>query len=415
MCRTFRSSLLFGLALSLFAGCGAEHQAPHAGGPQVVRVSRPELREVTDYVYFTGRSEAVESVEVRSRVTGYLVDIDFKSGAEVTKGQRLFKIDPRPYQAEFDQAEGQVLLAKARLSLAKADVARGHDVAKTPGAISQQDLDRYESAAAEADASLRAAQASSESAALNLKFTDVVSPIDGIVGRNLLSVGNLVRQDTTLLTTVVSQDPIYVYFDVDERTLLRAKQLIREGKIKPISEGGVVKIDIGLANEGSDYPHSGRLDFVNNQVSAATGTIQLRCILENPQITAEGQRAFQPGMFVRVRLPMGQPTQELVIAQSAVNSNQGQHFLLVVNKHNVVEIRPVELGPQLDAGKQVVRPMPLVKTEQGLRPARQGEQGVASLAADDQVIVAGLQQARPGTTVDPKPLEDPSAMAQANQ
>jgi membrane fusion protein, multidrug efflux system len=392
-----------GFAAIDLTGCGKQ-QTEQTSGPLVVRVNRPVAREVTDYVYFTGRTGAIDSVEIRARVTGYLVNIDFKSGIEVKKNQRLFKIDPRPYQAQLDQARGQENLALARLRLARADVARADEVAKTAGAISRQDVDKYAAAEAEAEALLKANRASAEVAALNLEFTDVMSPVEGIVGRNLLTLGNLVTQDTTLLTTVVSQDPMYVYFNVDERTMLRALQLVREGKIKPISEGGKIPVEIGLANEDDDYPHQGLMDFVNNQVTSSTGTIELRAVLVNPPVGKARERLFRPGMFVRVRLPMGEPSQALLVPQAALGNDQGSKYLLVVNDQEVVEYRPIETGPQQPGGMQVVLPLRVVRTKDGVKLAGPNEPGVISLSEGDLVIVSGLQRARPGTKVTPKPL-----------
>lgn len=412
--RQAKTSLFMIVAAVLWApGCGRPHLEQTAQ-PVVVRVNRPVAREVTDYVYFTGRTEALDSVEVRARVTGYLVAIDFKAGSEVKKGQRLFKIDPRPYQAQLDESKGQENLALAQLRLAEADLARSREVAKTPGAISKAEVDKYIAAEAEGEALVQASRASVEKAALNLEFTDVTSPIDGIVGRNLLTLGNLVTQDSTLLTTVVSQDPMYVYFDVDERTLLRALQLIREGKIKPLSEGGQVPVDIGLANEDDRYPHQGRMDFVNNQVTSSTGTIELRAVIDNPKVSAARERLFRPGMFVRVRLPMGRPTQALVVPQAALGNDQGITYLLAVNDQNVVEYRPIDLGPEQPDGMQVVIPRKIIKTKEGVVLAGPGQSGVDSLTADDQIIVNGLQRARPGAKVTPKPLEaEPGMMAES--
>jgi multidrug efflux system membrane fusion protein len=404
-----------GLAATGLTGCD-KRQIEQTDGPLVVRVNRPVVREVTDYVYFTGRTGAIDSVEIRARVTGYLVNIDFTSGIEVKKNQRLFKIDPRPYQAQLDQARGQENLALARLRLARADVARVEEVAKTPGAISLQDVDKYVAAEAEAEALLKANRASAEVAALNLEFTDVMSPVEGIVGRNLLTLGNLVTQDTTLLTTVVSQDPMYVYFNVDERTMLRAMQLIREGKIKPISEGGQVPVEIGLANEGDDYPHQGLMDFVNNQVATSTATIELRAVLANPPVSQSRERLFRPGMFVRVRLPMGQPSKALLVPQAALGNDQGSKYLLVVNDQNIVEFRPIETGPQQPGGMQVVLPLKVVKTKDGVKLAGPNEPGVDSLSEGEMVIVNGLQRARPGTKVTPKPLNSElGEMAETNR
>src|SRR5262249_41548433 len=202
---------------------------------------------------FTGRVDAKEAVNVVPRVTGYLISAPFREGAEVKKGEVLFKIDPRPYQAQYDQAEGQVLLNEARVKEATADNARAHELAKTPGAISKQDVDRYQAAEEEAIASVQAAKASLEGVKLNLGFCDVTSPIDGQVSRYFLTAGNLVNQDQTQLTTVVSVDPMYVYFDMDESTLITIRKAVNEGKIERYAQG---EIPVFIAVEGEEgFPH----------------------------------------------------------------------------------------------------------------------------------------------------------------
>jgi multidrug efflux system membrane fusion protein len=378
-------------------------------GPPVVRVVEPTLREVTEYVYFTGRTEAVEAVEVRARVTGYLVAVEFKPGARVEVKQRLFQVDPRPFQAELDRANSQIALAQAQLDLAKADYLRAVEVAKTPGAIARQDLETLAAKQAQAEAELKAAQASSEVAALNLEFTDVVSPIDGIVGRDLLTVGNLVRQDSTLLTTVVSEDPMYGYFDIDERTMLRIQQMMREGKFKGVSQGGKVPIEMGLANDGETYPHTGELDFVNNRVDPSTGTLQVRGVFQNPPL-GEGQlRLLKPGLFMHLRLPVGPPRQAMLIPQAAIGTDQGTKFVLVVTADNKVESRPITTGMVEPGGWQVVEPVPIVRDGENLRQAKAGETGEKSLQPGERVIVSGLQRVRPGMVVDPKTFDMPEA------
>jgi multidrug efflux system membrane fusion protein len=392
------------LLLVAAAGCRDEAPAKVAQAP-VVRTEKPITREVGDYVYFTGRLEAVESVEVRARVTGYLVSIDFQSGKPVKAGDRLFKIDPRPYQAQLDEANGQVALAKAQLQLAIADNARAKEVAKTPGAISQQDVDKYQAAEEEAAAQVTASEAASEVSALNLSFTDVVSPVDGIVSRNLLTIGNLVTQDQTLLTTVVSQDPIYAYFDIDELTLLRAERLIQAKKIESTAQGAVLPVQFGLADEGNEYPHSGTVDFINNQIDPSTGTLELRGVFSNPLLTPVGPRMFKPGEFVRIRLPLGKAYEALLVPQAAIGSDQGKKYLLTVNKENVVEYSPVTLGPQQPGGLQVVQPINIQRTPEGVRFALEGELSEPSITADSVIVAEGLQRVRPGVKVDPKPID----------
>lgn len=369
----------------------------------VVRVVDLALADVVDYEYFTGRLDAKESVEVRARVTGYLMDMKFTPGDEVEKDAILFKIDRRPYQAELNRTESQVLLSQAKLNLAEADVVRAEGISKTPGAISKQDIDRYMSARSEAAAALKSSEAMVETAKLNVDFTDVKSPIRGRVGRNLLTIGNLVVQDQTLLTTIVSEDPIYAYFDIDERTMLRVQTMIRG----PATPENTVTLEFGLANEGDRYPHPGKLDFVNNRISASTGTLQVRASLDNPRPRKEVPRLFTPGLFVRVRVGVGKAHKGLVIPQAAIGSEQSRKYLLVVNEKNAIEVRPIDVGPLQPDGRQVVIPMQVVREETGYRPVREGETGQPSVKPGEKVVTGGMLRARPGTTVEPKPYGVP--------
>ena len=385
-------------------GCGRK---PEGGGPStpVVRVLPVKEESVTDYAIFNGRSSAIENVDVRARVTGYLVAIDFKPGEEVKKDKRLFKIDPRPYQAVLDQAKGQVALAEAKLKLAQADNARAKELAKTPGAISQQDLDKYAAAEGEATAAVQAAKASAEKADLDVKFTDVLSPIDGFVGRNLLTLGNLVNQDVTLLTTIVSEDPIYGYFDVDERTMLDIQELLRKGKIKTVKDGEY-PVEYGLSNEGEEYPHKGAVDFINTQVDSSTGTLQVRGKFDNPAPAPGKPRLLRPGMFLRIRIPLGDPHKSLVVPQAAIGRDQSKKFLLVVDAKNSIEYRPITLGTELPGGQQAVNSVRIVRSGKDFRLAKEGEKGEDSLKVGEQVIVGGLQKVRPGMTVEAKPADE---------
>jgi multidrug efflux system membrane fusion protein len=395
------------LAAAVLPGCGHRPDTANPAGPPVVRVTSPVTREVTAYEEFTGRTDAVDSVDVRARVTGYLTEIKFTSGQEVKKDEVLFVIDQRPYKASLDQARAQILVQDAQLKLAVADYSRAKVLAGRGGAqaISQQDLDKYAATQAQADASLKAAQASEVTADLNYKWTEVTAPVSGIVGRNLLTVGNLITQDTTLLTTIVSEDPMYAYFDVDERTLLRVQDLIRQGKFKSAKAGHKVPVFYGLANEGDRFPHEGFIDFVNNQVDTSTGTIQVRGVLPNPRPGKELPRLLTPGLFLRVRVPIGEPHPALLVPQAAIGTELGQKYLLVVNDKNVVEKRPVALGVIQPDGLQEVIPAKLVRTDKGTRPANGGEKGEDSLRPTEEVIVSGLQRVREGMTVTPKKFE----------
>jgi multidrug efflux system membrane fusion protein len=393
-----------------------------------VPVSRPVQREVTDYVDFTGRTDAVQAVNIVPRVTGYLVQMPFKEGSEVRgddrlrgaarlvgllgapqgpllaaaglfpgqlqAGDLLFKIDPRPYQAQLDQVKSQVNLYQAQLKLARTTYKRFSDLFKsTPGAVSKQQLDQYKAQEDEALAQMKAYQASQEVYRLNIEFTDVVSPIDGRVSRYFLTLGNLVNQDQTLLTTVVSQDPMYAYFDTDEPTLLRIRRAISEGRIKR-AEQGQNPVFMGLQDE-EGFPHEGKIDFVNNQVNPTTGSITVRGVFPNPKLPG-GVRLLSPGMFVRIRLPIGPPHQATLVIDRAVGSDQGLKYVYVVDAENKVQYRRVATGPLQDNGLRVIA--------QGLK-------------SGDRVVVGGLQQVRPRLEVRPDeipmPVLGPSSDGQA--
>jgi multidrug efflux system membrane fusion protein len=376
-----------GLSLLLLAGvlAGCSQTPPAAANPElpVVPVSHPVEREVTDTVEYTGRTDAVNSVGIRARVTGYLVKMPFKEGAEVKKDDLLFEIDPRPYKAQLDAANAQIALSEAQYKLAQTTYARDVPLA-AKGAVSQQDLDQDKASVDETAARIKAAQASAEVYKLNLDFTQVTSPIDGQVSRYYLTLGNLVNQDQTLLTTVVSLDPIYAYFDMDEPTLLRVKRAINEGKIK-LPREGEVPVFLGLQGEG-DYPHRGTVNFVNNVVNPSTGTIAVRGVFPNPRPPG-GTRLLSPGMFVRIRLPIGQPHDALLVIDRAVGSDQGLKFVYVVDADHKVQYRRVTTGALQPDGLRVI--------SDGLKPG-------------DRVVVGGLQQVRPRMEVEPDETSMPS-------
>jgi len=412
------------LAAAAILAAGCERQSD-AGDQQVrpgVRFIPAESREVTDYAYYDGRTAAEQSVEIKAQVTGYLQSVDFVAGAEVTKNQQLFKIDPRPYQAAYDALMGQVALSKAQLELAQADLKRANELAKTPGAISQQEVDTRVAEQKARSAAVSAAEANSESAKDNLEYTSVTSPIDGVVDRNLLTVGNLVNKDVTLLTTVVSQTPIYVYFDVDENTFLHMEKLVREGKVQVRHRGDLAPVDMGLADQGIEYPIHGGVNFVSNQLNPGTGTIQVRGQFDNPKLVTKGEgegatgnhRLMRPGLFVRVRLPLGPPYKALVVPQAAIGTDQGLKYVLVVNDKDTIEYRPVTLGAEQSDGWQVAVPEKMVRAKEGWRPLEPGETTseptIDSLSANDRVVVGGLQNVKPGVTVNAKPLAPGESM-----
>jgi multidrug efflux system membrane fusion protein len=396
------------------AGCGPKPQAPSTE-VTTVTVSLPVVRDVTDFEDYTGQTDAVQSVEVKARVTGYLTKIYFQPGQRVKGGERpevtatkilgmltgpaaqahsligatlmpeqgdvLFEIDPRPYQADYDRANGQVILAEAKLKLAVANNARAKELSKTPGAISQKELDTYQAAQEEAQAEVIAAKANLETYRLNLSFTKVYAPIDGKISRNFLSVGNLVTKDQNMLTTILSEDPILAYFAVDSPTLLRAVRALEAGKIKEAAPGKI-PVRMGLTDE-QGYPHEGVVDFINNTVDPTTGTITMRGVFENPK-PAKGPRLLFPGLFVRIRLPLGESHKAILVPDKAIGTDQSNKFVYVVDAQDTVQYHKVELGPLQEDGLRVI---------------------TSGLQSDERVIVSGLQLVQPKMKVKTKSPE----------
>ena len=376
MVHVTRTATVCLLLAAVIVGCTRNQPQVAPAEPPAVPVSQPVRREVTDYVDFTGRTAAVESVRVVPRATGYLVAMPFKEGAEIKKGDLLFQIDPRPYQAQLDQTVGQAKLYEAELKLADANLARGKELLG-PKAISQSDFDALVAAQAEAVASLNAARASTEVYKLNLEFTRVTAPIDGQVSRYYLTLGNLVTQDQTLLTTIVSLDPMYAYFDVDEPTVLRVRKAINEGRIKP-HESGQIPVLMGLQGE-EGFPRRGMINFVDNQVNPTTGSILVRGMFGNP-LPPHGRRLLLPGMFVRIRLPIGQPHSALLVIDRAIASDQGLKYVYVVGPDNKADYRRIETGSLESNGLRVI--------SDGLKP-------------EDWIVVGGLQLVRSRLAIQP--------------
>lgn len=373
------------LVLAVLAGC--DHAPPPAPSqePPVVPVSHPVSREVTDYVDYTGRTAAVNAVDIRARVTGYLVKMPFREGAEVKQGELLFEIDPRPYQAQLDAVKAQVALAEANYRFAQAEYARSRAIAaRERGAISREDLERYQAQELQGQAQLGVARANLTSAQLNVEYTRITAPLNGQISRYYYTVGNLVNADQTLLTTLVSIDPMYAYFDMDERTILRIRTAINEGRIKPPKDTNAIPLLMGLEGE-EGYPHHGTISFINNVVNPSTGTLTVRGVFDNPK-PAEGRRLITPGMFVRIRLPIGQPHSALLVIDRAIGSDQGLKFVYVLDAENKVQYRRVSTGPLQEDGLRVI---------QGV------EQG-------DWVVVGALPQIRPHMQIEPERIPMPT-------
>jgi RND family efflux transporter MFP subunit len=370
--------LILGLCLSL-TGC-TQRPAEGPTAPISVMVSYPVEREVTDHADYTGRTAAVDSVEVRAHVWGYLEKVNFKEGALVEKGDVLFELDPRPYEATLNQAKAKVTQDEAQLTYDEAEYQRNLKLVST-GAASRSDLDKTSAARGVDIANIAADKAMVASRQLDLEYTKVIAPVSGRISRYVVTVGNLIQSGDqgggTLLTTIVSVDPMYVYFDVDEYTVLRVRQMIREGKAKSARDVDL-PVWLGLANE-EGYPHKGTVNFVDNQINPKTGTLRLRGVFANKD------QALSPGYFARVRVPIGFPHQALLVTDRAFDTDQGQKIVYVVDKHNQVVSRPVRIGAIHD----------------GLRAVDDG------LVPGERVIVNGLQHVRPGITVEPKLVDMP--------
>jgi RND family efflux transporter MFP subunit len=376
-------AVALGLGVGL-AGCARDPSPVTEAAPVTVSVSRPVERNVTDYADFTGRTAAVDSVEVRARVWGYLDQVHFKEGALVAKGDVLFEIDSRIYRADFERTRATVAQYEARVHRLERDYQRVKKLLAR-GAVGQEEFDRFEGDYREASAGLDVARANRDLAALNLDYTRVTAPVSGRVSRYVVTVGNLIQSGDqsggTLLTTLVSVDPMYVYFDVDERTVLRVRQLIREGKASPAHKTAW-PVALGLATEAG-FPHQGTINFEDNQINPKTGTLRVRAVFPNKD------ESLTPGLFARVRLPIGQAHGALLVADRAVETDQGQRIVYVVDENNEVVSRTVGLGA----------------LHHGLREITDG------LGAGDRVIVSGLQQVRRGARVAPKVVDMPAPRA----
>jgi multidrug efflux system membrane fusion protein len=371
--------------VAVMSGCTKKPaEAPPSTLP-VAPVAHPVVREVTDFSDYTGRTDAVQSLNVRCRVTGYLTKIPFEEGAEVQEGDTLFEIDPRPYQALVDQAESQIKLYQAQLKLARTTFDRDSSIG-IGGAISQQQLDQDRAAVEEAQARIKVAEAALATSKLNLSFTTVKAQISGRISRSFYTLGNLVTQDQTLLATIVSTDPMYAYFDVEERTFQKIVKSINASRAKS-TDAPKPNLPVFMALEGEDgFPHKGTLNFINNQVNPSTGTIAVRGIFENTR-PAGGASSLMPGNFVRVRLPLGEPHKANLVIDKAIGSDQGLKFVYVVDAQNKVQYRRVTTGALQEDGLRVI--------EDGVGP-------------DDWVVVGGIQQLRPRTEVQPDQTEMPT-------
>lgn len=355
------------------AGCGKRggaQQAPQMPPPKVT-VAPVTQREVVEWEEFTGRTEAVETVEVRPRVSGHIQEVKFQSGQLVKKGDVLFVVDPRWHQAEFERRKAEYEQGKVRLETAEREAKRTEQLLASK-AISTEESEARQARFREARAGLLAAEAALNFAKLDLEYTEVRAPIDGRVSRAIVTPGNFVSGmagNATLLTTIVTVDPVYVYADFDENSLLKFNALVRSQKL-PAGSEGKVPVQLQLGNEEA-FPHRGFIESFDNRLDSGTGSILLRTVFPN----ADG--AIVPGLFARIRVPLSENYTALLVNESAIGTDQALKFVLTLSSSNTVEYRPVKLGPSID----------------GMRVVRSG------LKAGEEIVVNGLARVRPGMPV----------------
>jgi multidrug efflux system membrane fusion protein len=371
-----RAIIVLSLA-TLVVGCGDSAQKAAAPPPPTVTIAKPVKRTVSDFDEYVGRFVAVNSVEVRARVSGYLDGVHFKDGQTVKQGDLLFTIDKRPFQNAADQARANLTQAKSNLAFTEADYTRGQQLVRDK-TITDQTFEQRSQAFRNSQASVTNAEAALRTSELDLEFTELRAPVNGRIGDRRVSPGNLVTGgtggNTTLLATIVSTDPIRFEFTFDEASYLRYERLAKGSKDDIASRGAGTKVSLKLIDE-SDFAHEGSMDFVDNVIDRATGTIRGRAVFPNTNAV------FTPGMFARVRVPGSPPYEALLVPDNAVGTEQARKFVSTVNAENVVTPKYVMLGQVMPDGFRVIK--------DGLSP-------------DDRVIVNGLLRARPGQKVTPQ-------------
>jgi RND family efflux transporter MFP subunit len=367
---------------ALLAGCGQRATPPKAQPPSVT-VAPVERKPIVEWDEFTGRSEPVESVEVRPRVSGYIQKVRFQSGQMVKKGEVLFEIDPRWHKAVYDQRQAEFEQAKVHLENARREADRTTQLLLNK-AISIEESDARQSRHQEAKAALLAAQASLDSAQLDLDYTQVRAPIDGRVSRALLTEGNYVNGvagGASLLTTIVSMDPVYVYADMDEQSLLKFNALARVKKLETNGDGRI-PVELQLADE-TNFPHEGYLESFDNRLDANTGSILLRAVFPN------SDQQIMPGLFARIRVPLSERHEAFLVQEQAIGTDQAQKFVLTLTRSNTVAYQAVDLGPVFE-GRRIVR---------------------SGLQGTEEIVVNGLQRVRPGMPVKAQEQAHPVAVA----
>lgn len=376
--RGVRTAVLSAALAALVSGCGEDKQQQAAPPPPAVTVATPVKRVITDFDEYVGRFTAVNSVEVRARVSGYLDRVHFKDGDNVKQGDLLFSIDKRTFENQLAQARATLTQAKSNLAYTEADFSRGQQLVRDK-TITEQTFEQRSQAFRNAQASVASAEAAVRQAELDLEFTELRAPMNGHIGDRRVSPGNLVTGGfgggtTTLLATIVSTDPIHLEFTFDEASFLRYERLSKEAREDVAGRNGRVDVSLKLIDE-SDFGHQGYLDFIDNVIDRSTGTIRGRAVFKNPN------GMFTPGMFARVRVPAAPPAERLLVPDVAVGSEQIRKYVLVIDGENTARMKYVTLGPLVDNNLRVIK---------------------SGLAAGDRVVVNGMARARPGQKVNPQ-------------
>jgi len=372
--RSLRSALLFAMIQVALTGCDSTAK-PAAGTEQMpapdVKIAQVLEQHVTGWDEYTGKVEAVNAVDIRARVSGYLDKVNFTAGEKVRKGDLLFLIDPKPFKAQLNYALAELERAKTKRQLAKNDLSRAENLFRAK-AISAEEYDARSKGLRETAAAVESAEANVYSARLNLEYTEVRSPIDGRVGRELITAGNLVNADTTLLTHIVSTDPVYVYVDADEQSVLKyRRQAQQNGKGSADLKGTPVQIAV---SDETGFPHQGQLDYIAPSEDTATGTVTLRGVFANPD------ELLSPGFFARLRVRSSASYSALLLPDRAIGTDQAQRFVWVVNQANQAEYRQVTPSARIGQMRVIL----------------------SGLQAGDWVVVEGLQKLKPGVKVNPE-------------
>jgi RND family efflux transporter MFP subunit len=371
----FRHGRAAAVALTVLTAAGA---ALAQGGPPPVTVAKPVVKPIVEMDEYTGRFDAVAAVDIRARVTGYLDKVLFTDGAIVKQGDPLFVIDPRPYQAAFNQAQASLAALQTQYTFAKSDFERYSRLTKT-GAAAERDLEQKRQSFQQAEANIAGARAALETARLNLGFTEIRAPISGRISRKLVTEGNLVTENTTLLTSIVQLDPIYFYFDIDERSFLAYQRLAMKNGSSSSLDGKSLDIAVQLTDE-QDFLHKGKLDFTDNRLDSATGTMRLRAVLPNKDLF------LTPGLFGRIAVPGSPEYQAVLVPDEAILADLDRRYVYVVGADGVAQQRPVTLGSRTDRYR-------IVRT---------------GLKGDETVVINGLQRVRlAGGHVTPQMIQLP--------